>query len=477
LVVDALRVVVPVAVQILDTLAAIGNNPVFQALIAPLKAVVENLLNARGEITQFQEQSKGSKDALQSVVDVSKELPIEIDEAKEKTKQLKEAQDAVTKAIQESGRAIDANATANQAIADQHLSVKQAYLKAEMQINDVLLDQLNRQLDGVKTQAERIEVAGNIYKLTVKQAKLEYRATKAQIDGEVQKAHLALMATEQKAKEVQLIVELAIAQGHVNSSHYKSLQLAREAEHLASVQAGTARLIAAQQERAAKAILQGKINAADAAYQVNILAKNTTNAASQANILATNTTSAATAAAQYASQMERGAAAAEATQSSAMRTYQQTMTFTAAQAQYLRIGPYADPNRLGLTANEIALLTQSQRFQNLGQLPAFAKGGVVTKPTLGLIGEGGESEYIVPESKAAAFAANYLAGERGSNAIPRFADGGFVGPINVQTGPVMQQDGQQYVSMGDLESAMQTVVNTILGNGRTAGGRRYAGVA
>jgi hypothetical protein len=40
----------------------------------------------------------------------------------------------------------------------------------------------------------------------------------------------------------------------------------------------------------------------------------------------------------------------------------------------------------------------------------------------------------------------------------------------------MQQDGQQYVSMGDLESAMQTVVNTILGNGRTPGGRRYSGV-
>jgi hypothetical protein len=111
-----------------------------------------------------------------------------------------------------------------------------------------------------------------------------------------------------------------------------------------------------------------------------------------------------------------------------------------------------------------------------GGFSAFAKGGVVTKPTLGLIGEGGESEYIVPESKAAAFAANYLSGARGSNAIPRFAEGGYVGPINVQTGPVMQQDGQQYVSMGDLESAMQTVVNTILGNGRTPGGRRYSGV-
>jgi SLT domain-containing protein len=41
-------------------------------------------------------------------------------------------------------------------------------------------------------------------------------------------------------------------------------------------------------------------------------------------------------------------------------------------------------------------------------VPAFAKGGVVNKPTLALIGEGGEKEYIVPQSKVQSFALNHL---------------------------------------------------------------------
>jgi phage-related protein len=112
-------------------------------------------------------------------------------------------------------------------------------------------------------------------------------------------------------------------------------------------------------------------------------------------------------------------------------------------------------------------------------IPQFAQGGVVTGPTLAMVGEGGEPEYIVPQSKAAGFAANWAAGRRGAAAIPAFAEGGVVVPatsINIQTGPVLQQDGQRYVTVNDLEGAMHTVVNTLLGNGRTNGGRRYAGV-
>jgi hypothetical protein len=112
-------------------------------------------------------------------------------------------------------------------------------------------------------------------------------------------------------------------------------------------------------------------------------------------------------------------------------------------------------------------------------IPQFADGGMVSGPTLAMVGEGGEPEYIVPQSKASGFAANWMAGRRGAAAIPRFAEGGVVVPatsINIQTGPVLQQDGQRYVTINDLEGAMQTVVSTILGNGRTAGGRRFAGV-
>lgn len=118
-------------------------------------------------------------------------------------------------------------------------------------------------------------------------------------------------------------------------------------------------------------------------------------------------------------------------------------------------------------------------------VPAFAAGGVVSGPTLAMVGEGGEREYIVPESKMASAAANYLGGMRGRSVIPAFADGGVVGPmggggasnttVQITTGPVLQQDGQRYVTIGDLERALSDFGAQIFKNSRSYGGRRYQG--
>jgi hypothetical protein len=118
-------------------------------------------------------------------------------------------------------------------------------------------------------------------------------------------------------------------------------------------------------------------------------------------------------------------------------------------------------------------------------VPAFAAGGVVSGPTLAMVGEGGEREYIVPESKMAKAAANYLGGMRGRSVIPAFAEGGVVGPmggggaanttVQITTGPVLQQDGQRYVTIGDLERALSDFGTQIFKNSRSYGGRRYQG--
>jgi hypothetical protein len=98
-------------------------------------------------------------------------------------------------------------------------------------------------------------------------------------------------------------------------------------------------------------------------------------------------------------------------------------------------------------------------------IPEFAEGGMVTGPTLGLVGEAGP-EYIVPARKAEAFAQNYLAGIRGPAAIPRFAEGGFVAPSNanvsIQTGPVTQMNGQNFVTTQDMTKAVQSGVQQTL---------------
>jgi tape measure domain-containing protein len=53
-----------------------------------------------------------------------------------------------------------------------------------------------------------------------------------------------------------------------------------------------------------------------------------------------------------------------------------------------------------------------------GGFQAFADGGLVTKPTMGLVGEGGEAEYIIPASKMRGAMQRYAAGARGSAVIP-----------------------------------------------------------
>ena len=92
----------------------------------------------------------------------------------------------------------------------------------------------------------------------------------------------------------------------------------------------------------------------------------------------------------------------------------------------------------------------------------MALGGVVTSPTLGYLGEAG-SEYVIPPRKAAQFSKNYLAGYRGSSAVPRFAEGGYVAPnVNITTGAVTQMDGTNFITTNDLASAVQSGIDQTL---------------
>jgi lambda family phage tail tape measure protein len=62
-----------------------------------------------------------------------------------------------------------------------------------------------------------------------------------------------------------------------------------------------------------------------------------------------------------------------------------------------------------------------------GGFQAFADGGLVTKPTMGLIGEGGEPEYVIPASKMRAAMGRYAGGARGASVIPGNGESGTGG--------------------------------------------------
>ena len=144
-------------------------------------------------------------------------------------------------------------------------------------------------------------------------------------------------------------------------------------------------------------------------------------------------------------------------------------------------GAIENINRLVRTANAISAKVRGPQLPTLPTLsvPQFAKGGYVGQGTLAVVGEAGP-EYIIPASKMAAASANYLNGARGGAVIPAYASGGYVGggnaQINVTTGPVLQQGGQQYVTMADLERAMRKTADGVYSSLRTPAGRYAAGV-
>jgi hypothetical protein len=110
-------------------------------------------------------------------------------------------------------------------------------------------------------------------------------------------------------------------------------------------------------------------------------------------------------------------------------------------------------------------------------MPAFAEGGYVTRPTIGMVGEAGR-EYIVPEGKAAGFAQNYLAGARGAAAIPSITSTGGGGPVtvNLTTGPLQQlPDGRGGLPIEDVEKLVRQAVIGALRQARTPAGRYAMG--
>jgi actin-related protein len=113
-------------------------------------------------------------------------------------------------------------------------------------------------------------------------------------------------------------------------------------------------------------------------------------------------------------------------------------------------------------------------------VPAFAEGGIVDRPTLALVGDGGEREFIIPQSKMAAASANFLSGARGGAVIPQASGGGGgstgKAQISITTGPVLQQGGEQYVTLYDLERAMQMTADGVYKSLRTSSGRYATGV-
>ena len=103
----------------------------------------------------------------------------------------------------------------------------------------------------------------------------------------------------------------------------------------------------------------------------------------------------------------------------------------------------------------------------------FASGGMVTRPTMGLVGEAGEDEYVIPASKMAASMQRYSAGARGQSVIPgtgASSSGGASGSSTTvnYSGPILNFNSEEFVP----KSAVGQIINSAASKGAAAGESR-----
>ena len=109
-----------------------------------------------------------------------------------------------------------------------------------------------------------------------------------------------------------------------------------------------------------------------------------------------------------------------------------------------------------------------------GMIKPLAEGGYVTSPTPALVGEGGEGETIIPDSKMSEAMRRYSNGARGESVVPGksgegYAGGGSSGSTIVNyNGPTLNFNGDDYVPA----SAVPGIIDEAAKRGAKAGEQR-----
>jgi hypothetical protein len=141
-------------------------------------------------------------------------------------------------------------------------------------------------------------------------------------------------------------------------------------------------------------------------------------------------------------------------------------------------------NRLIAAANSVSAAVQGPQLGMIQpvEVPQFAVGGRVDRPTLIMAGEAGP-EYIVPQKKVPQFIAAQM-GDQGLGIRQGAAAGGgsrggtFAPTIQVQTGPVQQQpDGSQWIRREDAEAMVADGVGQLWDHIQSYDGRHALGMA
>ena len=489
-----------------------------------------------GDVTSGVEKfNEGLQQAEENSQGVAKQIQQQTSEQTKLNKksgegvEMKELEAAATKELAAAQREYQTALGGEQGNIEQELSVKQAILTAEKDINNAKLQQAQADLQSAQTQAEKEAAAQRIYTATVKNAELEYAAAQA----EQQKVAAALRHAEILAQKQRVLLAEAEAADKVTQAHRDAVAEANRGIQVAQDAVAAQNAITAAVTASAAAQRDAKTQAAQTAIEAQKITSNTAAATGQAQALAAAYREAASAAAsvgtaaasaggggggasggsftnnasviptfkvdpqtgkiERVSELERKIAINQKKAAALNKAYFDRDVFDAVYqgSDYLSmamaarnrggmVGPVGSSlyetyyGLAGSTAgreNQYRTINQAALGNNIYNMLGYAEGGYVTGPQQAIVGEGGEPEYIIPESKMNAAMARYGAGQRGDSVIPDSAT------VNVNYGgSTVSMGGSEYINKADVPGLLNSAVNQTLKTlRRNSSSRLYAG--
>ena len=412
---------------------------------------------------------------------------------------------------------------------DQRLAVTQALLAAEQQINDAKIKQAEAELKQAETQTQRESITKRIGALQIANAEKAYEATVATAEAELQKARNAEKTASILQKQVQTEVALQRSKKIFNEYQTQALQAAREGVQAAQANLATQQQITTAVTAGAAATRTATVEAIKTAQAANTIKSNTDAATASANSLADAYSRAASAASSVRPPSGGGGGGGG---SSLPATGGVSFDNQSSQIDYYKIDPMtgeivardqkeiqmaakqkilAEKNRMTWQAKSFdamfagsdwsgmaygtskrggmigpvgSLLYETYRANHKNSLMSIqdhlntnlyskfmAEGGYVTGPTQAVVGEGGEPEYVIPESRMQQAMSRYAAGQRGDSVVPKSAT------VNVNySGSTVNMGGEDYIKRSDVPGLLNQAVGSTLKTLRNSSNSRlYAG--
>ena len=482
-----LRLVIPTVTEILKRFNAIAASPAFKFISQQVMNLAKLLGISSTAVSDFKAKQDATTQGAADTLKNYSSLPPKIDEAKA-------AQDRMKESIQASLTGInDAKLAIQDQIAslERGASIASARYATEKAFNDLQGQQLQRSYELATSAEQRFKIAIAIFNQQVAAANIERNQALENINLEQRKLELKLEEARLTRLDIKQKGQLAILEAKPGPEQDKKIQQLNEALatnkqlfDAVSDQLGTQQQIAEYQKQAVEAQYEGKVLAAQSALEQKLVSKEIGLSQADALRLSNNL-----------------AGGVSSSQRLASDTGKISTNANAASGNFIRLAGEAER-----AAGQInAAANAQQRLNNLrsggggggiaapvkkaatgaywpGGFQAFAKGGMVTKPTLGLVGEGGQPEYIVPQSKASNFARNVLSGRTGVSAINSSSGGsgggGAAPQVNIQTGPVTQMNGANYVTTQQMSAAVKEGIDqTMRFISRDMNIRRSMGIA